>query len=94
MHSVSDEEDEEDVVVIIEDELRRALAKNKETTPGDDGMTYTAFGTLQKVHSNPFLQLYNLCFRLDYVPQAWTHSTSPAPTNSDTSPSPPVSGKS
>lgn len=67
--------DEEDDVAITEDELRRALARGKATSPGDDGITYAVLRALRDVPGNPLLQLYNLCFRLGYVPQAWTHST-------------------
>ena len=67
--------DEEDNVPITQDELRRALLKGKATSPGEDDMTYNVLRLLQKVPGNPLLQLYNLCFRKGYVPQAWTSST-------------------
>lgn len=67
--------DEEDAVAVTEDELRRALDRGRATSPGDDGITYAVLRALRDVPGNPLLQLYNLCFRLGYVPQAWTHST-------------------
>ena len=67
--------DEEDDVVITEGELRRALTQGKASAPGDDGITYAVLRALLDVPGNPLLRLYNLCFRLGYVPQAWTRST-------------------
>ena len=67
--------DEEDDVAITADELRRALARGKATSPGDDGITYAVLRALLEVPGNPLLQLYNLCLRLGYLPQAWTRST-------------------
>ncbi|XP_045106666.1 uncharacterized protein LOC123501726 [Portunus trituberculatus] len=67
--------DEEDAVAISEDELRRALARGWATSPGDDGITYAVLRALRDVPGNPLLQLYNICFRLGHVPQAWTHNT-------------------
>lgn len=55
-------EDEEDDILITEEELRRALAKSKVTTPVDDGVTYQVLRLLQRVPGNPLPQLYNLCF--------------------------------
>ena len=66
---------DEDDVAITEDELRRALARGKATAPGDDGITYAVLRALLEVPGNPLLQLYNLCLRLGYLPQAWTRST-------------------
>lgn len=67
--------DEEDDVPITPDELRRALAHGTASAPGDDGITYSVLRLLQKVPGNPLLQLYNLCFRMGYVPETWTSST-------------------
>lgn len=66
--------DEDDDIAITEDELRRALNRDKATTPGDDGITYSALRLLLEVPGNPLLQLYNLCLRRGHVPQPWTFS--------------------
>ncbi|MPC87834.1 RNA-directed DNA polymerase from mobile element jockey [Portunus trituberculatus] len=69
------EVDNEDGVPITPEELRRALARGKATSPGDDGITYSVLRLLLKVPGNPLLQLYNLCLSEGYVPPAWTSST-------------------
>ena len=67
--------DEEDDVAVTEAELRRALSRGKASAPGSDGVTYAVLRVLLEVPGNPLLRLYNLCFRLGYVPRAWTCST-------------------
>ena len=62
--------DEEDDVAITDNELQRALARGKATSPGDDGITYAVLRALLTVPGNPLPRLYNLCFRLGYVPRA------------------------
>ncbi|XP_068210351.1 uncharacterized protein [Palaemon carinicauda] len=60
------ESDEEDKELITEDELRHAVMGNKNSAPGDDGLTYQVLRLLQKVPGNPLLQLYNLCYQHGY----------------------------
>ncbi|XP_076054497.1 uncharacterized protein LOC143033192 [Oratosquilla oratoria] len=67
--------DEDDDIPFTEDELHRALARVKNSAPGEDGLTYQVLRLLQNVPSNPLLQLFNLCLRLGHVPSAWTKST-------------------
>ena len=62
--------DEEDDVAITNNELQRALARGKAISPGDDGITYAVLRALLTVPGNPLPRLYNLCFRLGYVPRA------------------------
>ena len=65
----------EDNAEITEDELHRAIAKGKATSPGDDDITYSVLRLLEKVPGNPLLRLYNLSICEGRVPTAWTSST-------------------
>ena len=67
--------DEDDDRAITEHELQRALTGSKNSSPGDDCITYQVLRLLQKVPGNPLLQLFNLCLRRGHIPSPWTRST-------------------
>ena len=60
--------DEDDNLFITEDELRRALARGKATTHGNDGVTYQVLHLFFKVPGNLLLWLYNHRLSRGYLP--------------------------
>lgn len=55
-------------------ELKRAIAKVKETSPGQDEICYSMIGKLSDVALFKLLKLYNKIWAEGKLPSAWKHS--------------------